>query len=111
MYTFAILVLTGLGVLAVSKFAARFLSMIHEALAVTMVGLGIGAAWLANFDMFKAWGMAARYDWVGLLITGVAIAGVGYFFHQVLGFFGSLHRKFSDEAATMERQEHLRRVA
>ena len=39
------------------------------------------------------------------------LAGAAYFWREILGLFGGLYRKFTDEARTIERSEGLRRVA
>jgi len=39
------------------------------------------------------------------------IAGAAYLWRDLLGFFSGLSRKFTDQAKTMEKTEHLRRVA
>ncbi len=46
--------LLGLAVLAVAKIADRYLSLAAEAWAFIMLGLGVGAAWLVNFNLFAA---------------------------------------------------------
>ncbi|MFP3986495.1 hypothetical protein U9R90_03140 [Streptomyces sp. E11-3] len=76
-----------------------------------LVALGMGAAWLANFDLFGAWNLAVRNDTIGTTITGFLIAGGAYFWHEVLHFFAGVSRKFTDEAAVLEKEQHLRRVA
>ena len=48
---------------------------------------------------------------IGVTLTGLIIAGAAYFWHEILAFFGGLSRKFTDEAATLGKTEHLRRVA
>ena len=111
MYTFGILVLSGLGVLVLAEFAGRYVTKIHEFLAMALVALGVGAAFLTDLDMFAQWITPVRTHWIGVLMTGLAIAGVGYVSHEVLRFFGGLGRKYNDEAETMEEHEHLRRVA
>jgi hypothetical protein len=103
--------LLGLGVLAVATVADRYLSLASEVWAVILVGLGIGVAWLVSFNMFAHFGFAARNNAIGITITGVIIAGAAYFWRDILGFFRGLSRKHTDQAATMEKSEHLRRVA
>lgn len=111
MHAFGMIVLLGLAVVGVSAIAYRYLAIAREIWAVLLVGLGVGAAWLANFDLFGAWGLGVRDHAIAVTLTGLAIAGAGYFFNEVLGFFTGLHRKFSDEAETIEKAERLRRVA
>lgn len=40
----------------------------------------------------------------------LALGGIAYFFHEVLGFFTGLHRKCEDEAEVIEHRE-LHRAA
>jgi hypothetical protein len=111
MYAFAVMVLLGLAVLAVAKIADRYLSLAAEAWALTMLGLGVGAAWLVNFNLFATWGLAARNTAIGVTLTGLAIGGVAYFWREILDFLGGLYRKYTDQAASIEKSEHLRRAA
>ena len=111
MYAFAVMALLGLAVLAVAKIADRYLSLAAEAWAFVMAGLGVGAAWLVNFSLFASWALPVRNTAIGVTLTGLAIGGVAYFWREILGFFGGLYRKYTDQAASMERSENLRRVA
>ncbi len=111
MYIFAELVLLGLAVLAVGKVADRYLSLAAGAWAFIMVGLGVGAAWLINFNLFASWGLPVRNSVIGVTLTGIAIGGVAYFWREILDFFGGLSRKYTDQAASIEKSENLRRVA
>jgi hypothetical protein len=111
MYGFGMIVLLGLAVLAVGAIAYRYLALAREFWALVLVLLGIGAAWMANFDLFGVWGMAVRDHWIAVTLTGLVIGGVGYFWRVILEFFAGVSRKFTDEARTMEKEQNLRRVA
>ena len=111
MYAFAIMALSGLAVLAVASIANRYVSIAGEIRALVLVLLGVGAAWLVDVNLFSAWGVPTRASWIGVTLTGLMIAGAAYFWYAVLGFFGGLTRKFTDQAETIEKTEHLRRVA
>ena len=111
MYAFAIMALLGLGVLAVSGIASRYVSLAAEVWAFVLVSLGVGAAWLINLNLFTMWGIATRDSAIGVTLTGLIIGGVAFFWREILAFFSGLGRKFTDEAATLEKTEHLRRVA
>jgi hypothetical protein len=111
MYIFAIAVLLGLAVAAVSMLIARFTSMATELWALLLVGLGVGAAWLADFSVFTGWGVPVREGWIGTTMTGLAIAGFAAAWYVVLRLFSGLERKYNDEAASFEREKGLRRVA
>lgn len=111
MEAFAMIALLGLAALIVSRIVARYLEAAREFFAVAVVVLGIAAAWIADFDLFAAWGLTVRNHTIGIVLTGLAIAGAGYFWQPILGFFEGLARKQVDEAQTLEKTQNLRRVA
>ncbi|HZD01695.1 MAG TPA: hypothetical protein VFA46_16325 [Actinomycetes bacterium] len=111
MYVFAVAALLGLAVMAVAMIAERYLSLVQEFWALVVVALGIGVAWLADFNLFGLWAIGVRYEWVGILLTGVALAGIAHVWHGFLGLFTGLIRKYNDEAETIEKSQGLRRVA
>ncbi len=111
MYGFGMIALLGLAVFAFGAIGYRYLAIAREFWAVLLVLLGIGTAWLANFDLFGVWGMAVREHWIAVTLTGVVLGGVGYFWRVILEFFAGISRKFTDEAQTIEKTENLRRVA
>jgi hypothetical protein len=111
MYAFLVIVFLGLGTLAVMKVFNRYLFM-PELRTLLVVGLGIGGAWLMNINFFAPLAvLGARGGWIGITMTGLVVAGVAYFWGAILDFFSGLARKHTDQAATLERTEHLRRVA
>lgn len=111
MYGFGMVVLLGLAAVGVGAVAYRYLSMAREAWALLLVLLGVGAAWLADFDLFAVWGLAVRDHAIAVTLTGFAIAGAGYFWRVILEFFAGISRKFVDQARSLEKSEQLRRVA
>ena len=111
MYVFGLMALLGLAVLGVAGIVNRYLSLAAEAWAFMLVALGVGAAWLINLNLFAAWGIGVRNAAIGVTVTGLMIAGMGYFFREVLGVFRGVTRKVTDQAVTMEKTGHLRRVA
>ncbi|WP_438295513.1 hypothetical protein [Streptomyces sp. HUAS TT7] len=111
MYAFGMVALLGLAVLVVAKIAHRYLSVAQEFWAFALVALGMGAAWLADFDLFGAWGLTVRNATIGTTLTGFLVAGAAYFWREILYFFTGAARKFTDEAKTIEKTGELRRVA
>ena len=111
MYAFGIMALLGLGVLAVTKIASRYVSLATEVWAFVLVALGVGSAWLINLNLFSVWGIPVRSSEIAVTVTGIMIAGAAYLWRDLLGFFSGLSRKFTDQAKTMEKTEHLRRAA
>jgi hypothetical protein len=110
MYALGLMTLIGLGVYAVAVLVDRYVAVAREFVAGLYGLLGVGAAWLANFDLFKAWAMPAREPWIGVTLTGLAIAGLAMAWRAIGTFVAGLERKFRDEAEVLEQTE-LRRVA
>ena len=111
MYAFGMVVLLGLAILVVAKIGNHYLRQIPGAWAATLVALGVGAAWLMNLNLFSMWSIPVRNSDIAVTVTGIMLAGAGYFWREVLGMFGGLYRKYTDEAKLMENSETLRRVA
>jgi hypothetical protein len=111
MFTFTMMALLGLAVLAVAAIAGRYLSISAEIRAFVLAALGVGAAWLIDLNLFTVLDIAIRDSAIGVTVTGLMIGGAAYFWQEILGFFAGLTRKLGDEAATLEKSEHLRRVA
>jgi hypothetical protein len=117
MHFFAILLFMSFGVIALTAVSERAGGIAHvpwkrrEARPVLAGGWGVGLAWLANFNMWSGWAIGhLRYAWVGVTLTGVALAGTALLAYAVFGFFAGLNRKFNDQAEQIEKSE-LRRVA
>lgn len=111
MYVFAITALLGLGVLSIALIVERFLLRVTEVWAVLLAALGVGAAWLVDFSLWSSWGIPARADWIGVTLTGLALAGVAEFWHYLFRLVSGAARKLNDEAATLEKTQELRVVA
>jgi hypothetical protein len=111
MHVFAILLLLGLGTAAVVNFADRFLAGLHQVWTIFAVGIGVGLAWLANFNVWNLWAFNVPEDWIGVTLTGLAIGGTAVVWREVVGLLASLFRKWTDEAATLEKGQDLRRIA
>jgi hypothetical protein len=111
MYVLGIVALLGLGVFALAMVFDRFLSIAPEFWAVVLVGLGIGAAWLADFNVFQLWTIPVREDWIGVTLTGLMIGGIGLACRGVGHLMSVFSRKVADEAETLEKETSLRRVA
>jgi hypothetical protein len=111
MEVFAILVLFGLGLAVLTTVGYRFVERAREYWGFVAVGLGVGLAWLADLNMWRAWGIDVREPWIGVTLTGLVLAGVAYFWREILGFFAGLERKYNDEAEAIEKTQGLRRVA
>ena len=108
MHVFAIAVLFGLGVMAIATWLDSFMPRAHRFNGIVMVVLGVLGAWFADFNLWKLWSIPVRADWIGLVLTGVAIGGAAYAWHEILGVLTSASRKTSDEAEALELSTGLR---
>lgn len=111
MYVFAIALMLGLGAFALAACAERYVSMLRELWAVTLVVMGVALAWLVDFDVFRLWGMDTRADWIGVTLTGLMIGGLAFAVRGGAALVSALTRKVGDEAETIEKEKNLRRVA
>jgi hypothetical protein len=91
--------------------ADRYLSIAREAWAFVLLALGVGAAWLADFNAFNLWGTDVRADWIGVTLTGAMIGGLGLVCRGLGHLAGELTRMMTDEADTIEKEKGLKRVA
>jgi hypothetical protein len=111
METFAVMAFLGLGLAVLVMLGHRYVTLAREGWALVAIAFGIGLSWLADFDMWKLWGLHVREPWIGVTLTGLALAGVAYFWTEILGFFRGLERKYNDEAEVLEKDRGLRQVA
>lgn len=105
MHAFGIAVLLGLAVMIVAALVERYLATVPEVRALVFLGLGIIAAWVMDFGLWREWQMSTRADWLDVTLTGVIIGGIAHAWHVLLGFVGGLSRKVTDEATTIERTQ------
>ncbi len=111
MHFFAVFLFLSFGVMALTMLGERGYRRMREGRPFLAAGLGVGLAWLANFDMWSGWGVAnLRYGWVGTTLTGIALGGTALVAYALIGFLLGLRRKVDDQAEQIERTE-LRRVA
>ena len=107
---FAVFLLFAFGTMAATMFLHSMFSFLRDRWTYTACLTGIALSWLAGFNMWTGWHVGLRYDWVGITVTGLALAGSAMLAHALLGFFSGLDKKFHDQAEVMEVHE-LRKVA
>jgi hypothetical protein len=109
MYAFMLTVFLGLAIMAVVALIDRYV-VTELWLGIALI-LGIGAAWLANFDIFALWGIDLRATWISIGFTGLILGGTAHLLHEVVGLLASVFRKVADEAMEFEKAHDLRRAA
>lgn len=108
---FAVFLFFAFAVVGLTMLGGRGYRRFREARVAAAIFWGVGLAWLANFNMWTSWHVGdLRYQWVGVTVTGLALAGSALVLHSIIGSVASLHRKLEDEAEQIE-QTQLRRVA
>jgi hypothetical protein len=107
MYTFTIALFFGLAVMGLVTLADRYLTAAREAWVLAAMAVGVALAWATGFDFWELWGEKIRAAWLGITLTGVALGGLAYLWHEVIRLFTGLERKTNDEAEALEaRQLH-----
>ena len=108
MYVFATAVLLGLGVMAFARCIHRYVDAAHDHSSLLMVTFGLLGAWAADFDLFSHWGVPMREHWIGVVLTGLALAGVASIWHEVTDMVSGFVRKTNDEADALEKGHGLK---
>jgi len=99
MYAFGMPALLGPASLIVAQIGHRSLQLLPQLRAFTLMALGVGTAWPADFDLFGAWHLAVRNSTIATALTGLLVAGGAWFWHEVLHFLAGLSRKVGEGTA------------
>lgn len=108
MHPFALALLLAFAVMTLGSWLSRLAEVVRPHVFVLFLGFGVGAAWLADLNLWELWGIAVRREWIGVTLTGLAIGGMAHVAHELLGPLAAMGRKTMDEAEVLERAEHLR---
>jgi hypothetical protein len=104
MYHFAIVALLGL---ACWKFVGMALGVTNLKLSAAVrafltLAVGVLAATIIDYDVFGAWGVTLRNDWMGPVFTGLIVGSMSYVWHHVLGVVEAYGRHHRDQAREIE---------
>ena len=106
MYTFAIIALLGLATVKLVDVLCDSVPSLGRLRSLLTFIVGIGGVFALDFSMFDGWATAVRNQDVGLVVTGLAVAGItvawralfAYLTHdratsdETLGEHAGLHR-------------------
>jgi hypothetical protein len=76
MYTFAIIALLALGTVKLVDVVTDWVPGLRQARSLVTFVLAVGGVWALDFSMFEGWNTAVRDRDLGVVITGLAVAGV-----------------------------------
>jgi hypothetical protein len=91
MHEFALLAFGGL----VTALAVRFVSQYAKDAAgrasslLLWLAMGVGYAYLVDFQIFSAWGMDVRSHHIGAVMTGFMVGGFAMLWEEALAYFHS----------------------
>jgi hypothetical protein len=106
MYTFAIIALLGLATVKLVDVVCDYVHPLGQLRSLLTFIVAIGGVWALDFSMFDGWSTTVRNHDVGLVVTGLAVAGItvawralfAYLTHdratldETLGEHAGLHR-------------------
>jgi len=106
MYTFAVIALLGLATVKLVDVLCDYIRPLVPIRSLLTFVVAIGAVWALDFSMFAGWDTPIRNQDVGMVVTGVAVAGItvawralfAYLTHdratldETLGEHAGLHR-------------------
>ena len=85
MYEFATVALLGLALYKVMDLVED-LGHLSRATTVTLTILfGVGLTWLLDYNVYAGWGQVFRKDWMGVVGTGITIAGLTTVWYGIIG--------------------------
>ncbi|MFZ0059016.1 MAG: hypothetical protein WAL35_03095 [Acidimicrobiales bacterium] len=97
MHYFALFFFFSFGVMALTMLGERGYRRMTEGRVGVAGFWGVGLAWLANLNMWSGWSIGhLRYGWVGITVTGIAIAGTALLLSTIFGILAGLHSKLKD---------------
>ena len=102
MYVFAAVAFLGLAVCKLVDLSRGFYEGTRTTRTLVALILGVGLAWLTDYSMFGAWGIAFRDRWMEIVGTGLGIAGAAAVWHEVLDMLSSYARRVHDQATEIE---------
>jgi hypothetical protein len=76
MYTFAIIALLGLATVKLVDVLCDYVRPLGQLRSLFTFIVAIGGVWVLDFSMFDGWTTAVRNQDVGIVVTGLAVAGI-----------------------------------
>ena len=106
MHDFLTVAFVGLGVFAVANFLEDLVPVLRRYHGFVMLALGVGAAYWMDYSMFRGWDITLRNDDMGVIVTGLALAGTTSVWRGLHHWLGA-----SEGEEPEERKSHMRLAA
>jgi hypothetical protein len=106
MYTFAVIALLGLALMAVVDFLEDLVPAIERFHAFVTFALAIGGAVALNYSMFSGFHVAVRDAWMGTWGTGLVVGSMGHVWRAAFGWLG-----YKDVGDATQRHHDRPRIA
>ena len=87
MYTLAVTVLLGLAVFTVVDALVGLVPGLSLGRSVVTVALAVVGAFALDYSLFEGFGVTLRESWMGILLTGLVLAGMASAWGALLGWF------------------------
>jgi len=107
MYEFATIALLGLALYKVMDLVGALGHLSRAATVTLTILLGVGLTWLLDYNVYASWGQVFRDGWMGVVGTGITIAGFATVWNSVFGFLASYPHRAPTEAG----EAHIRSAA
>jgi hypothetical protein len=102
MYEFATVALLGLAVCKLVDVVGHYGNTSRATKTTLAVLMGLGLAWLTDYNVFAGWGQGFRNLWMGTVGTGLVIAGLSAVWHEILHAVSAYSRRSDDQASEIE---------
>jgi hypothetical protein len=76
MYTFAIIALLGLATVKLVDVVCDYVHPLGQLRSLLTFIVAVGGVWALDFSMFDGWATTVRNHDVGIVVTGLAVAGI-----------------------------------
>jgi hypothetical protein len=86
MYTFAVIALLGLAPVKLVDVLCDYIRPLVPIRSLLTFAVAIGAVWALDFSMFTGWDTPIRNSDVGMVVTGVAVAGITVAWRAVFAY-------------------------
>ncbi len=103
MYEFAVLLLAGLVTAKLVDLVRHATKDVPKAGSLLIAAaVGIGLAYLLDFSIFAAWGVGVRAETIGVIVTGLVLAGVAGVWHEAIELMRERAHRYHGEATEIE---------